>query len=117
MSCLPTFKNIAQGNAAGQAALTRAVACKRIVRRSATRSSWFSVDGIDSENRWNANAITVGMHARTGAARLNRQHRRRCQVQSRRSGRHYARRTRPLWLMKCRPRHRRFCSIRARSRP
>jgi hypothetical protein len=117
MSGLPTFKNIVLSNDGAQATLTRAVAHKRIARRSATRSSCFTVDGVDAENRWNANAITVGAHVRTGAARLNRQHRRRCQIQSRRSGRHYARRTRPLWLMKCRPRHRRFCSIRARSRP
>jgi len=117
VSCLLSFKTIALGNDGAQAALPRAIQGKRIVRRSATRSSWFSVDGVDSEKRWNADAITVGAPARTGAARLDRQHRRRCQVQSRRSGRHYARRTRPLWLMKCRPRHRRFCSIRARSRP
>lgn len=117
MSCPPQLKYIALCQDGWELADEPVVQSKPIARRSAARSSCFTVDGVDAENRWNADAITVGAHVRTGAARLSRQRRRRCLLQSRRSCRHYARRTRPLWLMKVRPRHRRFCSIRARSRP
>jgi hypothetical protein len=100
MSCTPPFKRI-------------------VVTRAPSAISQLAgmADDVDAGNRWNASAITVGAHARTGRARIDRQRRRRQLAQSRLSGRRYARRTRPLWLMKRRPRHRRFCSIRARSRP
>jgi hypothetical protein len=88
-----------------------------IARRSAVISFLHFDSGVvDAAKRWNASPIAVGAHTRTGAARLFRQRRRRCLPQSRRSLR-YARRTRPQWIIKRRPRHRRFCSIRARSRP
>jgi hypothetical protein len=116
MSGIPLFKRIATGHAQTPAAQTQLLLASPVARRPALMSSQ-TFESVDVGNRWNPDAIAVGAHARTGAARIDRLRRRRCRAQAPRSGRRCARRARPLWLMKRRPRHRRFCSIRARRRP
>jgi hypothetical protein len=116
MSCTPPFKRIAVSYAAPAA---NAIPMRSILIAIPSRSQCISsgADRVDAKIRWNAGAIAVGTHAYTGAARIDRQQRRRRLARGRCLGRRYGHRIRPLWLMKRRPRHRRFCSIRARTRP
>jgi len=115
MSCTPPFKRIAVSYAPP---VSNAIPMRSILIAPArSQCVSYGVDRVDAKNSWNASAITVGTHTRTGAGRIDRQQRRRRLAQGRCLGRRYGHRIRPLWLMKRRPRHRRFCSIRARTRP